>query len=145
MPTVTVEGAHGQTVSLCFDSEATAVRARKLAAAITAGVQGGSIIAATDTDGRPPPVPPGKTGEFVQTLDHHVTFLPDRYKALVNTADSAIVFGAGETDQSVLSSGTGDLTLIEHEGSGTVAAGGGDNRILIGREAGPWLIATGNG
>ena len=69
MSIVTVVGAHGQIVSLSFDTDANAALARKLAAAITAGVRNGSIAPAVDTDGPPPPLAPGATGEFVQTND----------------------------------------------------------------------------
>ena len=85
MATVTVAGAHGQTVTLSFDSNANAALAQKLAAAITAGVTGGSILPATDKDGPPPALLPGQTGEFVQTTSNP-TFLSQGYKAVVDTA-----------------------------------------------------------
>ena len=67
MPTVTVTGAHGQTVSRrIFDTAANAALAQQLAAAITAGVEDGSILPAVDTDGTPLPLPPGATGAFFQ-------------------------------------------------------------------------------
>ena len=56
MSIVTVLGAHGQIVSLSFDTDANAALAGKLAAAITAGVRNGSIAPAADTDGPPPPL-----------------------------------------------------------------------------------------
>ena len=68
MATVTVSGAHGQTVTLNFDTNANAALAGQLAAAITAGVETGSIVPAVDTDGPPPPLAPGKIGEFVQQI-----------------------------------------------------------------------------
>jgi len=92
MGTVTVSGAHGQTVTLNFDSQSNAALARQLASAITAGVQNGSIIPSVDTDGPPPVLPPGTTGEFVQTLTGS-TILPHGYNAFVNTAPNAVVFG----------------------------------------------------
>jgi hypothetical protein len=61
-----LSGAHGQTVTLTFDSQANAALASKLAEAITNGVKNGAIVPAVDTDGPPPPVPPGKSGEFGQ-------------------------------------------------------------------------------
>jgi Ca2+-binding RTX toxin-like protein len=144
MATVTVAGAHGQTVTLSFDTNANAVLAQKLADAITSGVQAGSILPAVDTDGPPPPVPAGKTGEFVIT-ENGAVILPQRYDAVVNTANDAIVFGSGDAGESVLSS-IGNLTFFATGGSGTVAAGGGDNRIVIpGSDKGAWSVNTGKG
>ena len=144
MPTVTVAGADGHIVSLTYDSAANAALAQRLAAAITAGVDAGTIIPAVDTDGPPPTVPGGKIGEWVQTHDG-TTILPTGYKAVVDTAKDAIIFGSGATGESVLSS-IGDLTFFASAGSGTVAAGGGDNRIvLFSGDTGSWSINTGNG
>ncbi len=144
MAIVTVAGAHGQTVALKFDTQANAVLAQKLAAAITAGVQGGTILPAVDTDGPPPTLPGGATGEFVQTKDG-LTILPHGYKAVVDTANQAVIFGSGDNGESVLSS-IGNLTFIATGGSGTVAAGGGNNRIVIpGTDKGDWSINTGTG
>ena len=144
MPSATVTGAHGQTVTLNFDSNANAALASRLAAAITAGVQNGSIIPAVDTDGPPPALPPGKTGEFVQTQTGS-TILPHGYKAFVDTAPNSIVFGSGGKDETVLSS-TGNLDFIATGGSGTVVAGGGNNVISIPQgDKGDWSINTGNG
>ncbi len=144
MPIVTVLGAQGATISLTYDSAANAALAQKLAAAITAGVQAGTIIPAIDTDGTPPPVPAGKTGEWLQTGDG-TTILPAGYKAVVNSAPDAIIFGSGDTGESVLS-GDDDLNFFASKGSGTVAAGGGDNRIaLLSSDTGSWSINTGDG
>ena len=145
MPTVTVTGAHGQTVSLNFDTAANAALAQKLAAAITAGVQDGSILPAVDTDGPPPPLPPGKTGLFVQDPSG-LTILPPGYTAYVDTAPKAVVFGSGDGDKSVLSSAGSNLSFFATGGSGTVVAGGGNNNIVIpSTDAGDWSINTGNG
>jgi len=144
MPTVTVAGANNQTVTLNFDSQSNAALANQLASVITAGVQNGSILPAVDTDGPPPALPPGKTGEFVQTLTGS-TILPHGYKAFVNTAPNAVVFGSGDEDQAVLSS-IANLDFIATGGSGTVVAGGGDNRVVIpAADDGNWSINTGNG
>jgi Ca2+-binding RTX toxin-like protein len=144
MPTVTVTGANQQTVTLLYDTEANALLAQQLAAAISAGVQNMTIFAATDTDGPPPPLQSGKTGEFVQTMDG-TTFLPPGYKAFVDTAATSIVFGSGDADESVLSS-IGNMTFFATGGSGTVAAGGGNNFIMIPQtDAGNWAINTGTG
>src|SRR4051794_1698541 len=118
MQTVTVAGAHGDTVTLNYDSSSNAMLARQLAAAITSAVQNLTILPATDTDGPPPVLPPGATGEFVKTLNG-VTALPRGYQAVVNTADKALIFGSGDAHETVLSS-KGDLTFIATGGSGTV-------------------------
>ena len=94
MPAVTVAGANSQTVTLNFDTNLNAILAQQLANAITAGVQGGTIIPAVDTDGPPPPLLPGTTGEFVQTLNG-LTIMPSGYKAFVDTAQESVVFGSG--------------------------------------------------
>jgi Ca2+-binding RTX toxin-like protein len=144
MATVTVSGAHSQTVTLNFDTNANAALAGQLAAAITAGVEAGSIVPAVDTDGPPPPLAPGKVGEFVQD-PNGLTILPPGYKAYIDTAQEAVVFGSGDADESVLSS-TGNLSFFATGGSGTVVAGGGNNRIVIpGDDNGDWSINTGNG
>jgi hypothetical protein len=144
MATVTVTSANQQAVALQYDTNANAALAQQLAAAISAGVQNMTIFAATDTNGPPPPLRPGTTGEFVQTQDG-TTFLPAGYKAFVDTAQTSIVFGSGDADESVLSS-IGNMTFVATGGSGTVVAGGGNNFITIPQTvAGSWSINTGNG
>lgn len=144
MQTVTVAGAHGQTVTLNFDTNANADLARQLAAAITAGVNSASIVPVDRTGIIPPAVPPGKTGELVQQTDG-LTILSKGYDAVVDTADNAVIYGSGDKDESVLSS-TGNLKFIAAAGSGTVAAGGGNNLIMISPgDKGGWSINTGNG
>jgi Ca2+-binding RTX toxin-like protein len=144
MAIVTVAGAHGQTVTLNFDTNANAALAGQLAAAITAGVEAGSIVPVDRAGISPPPLDSGKTGELVQQ-DDGLTILPHGYKAVVNTADEAVIFGSGDADESVLSS-SGNLSFFATGGSGTVAAGGGNNRIVIpGDDDGDWSINTGNG
>jgi Ca2+-binding RTX toxin-like protein len=150
MAVVTVPGSSGQTVTLNFDSPANTLLAQQLVDAITAGVNAGSILPAMDTDGPPPPLPPGTTGEFVQTQDG-TTFLPPGYKAVVDTASNAVIFGSGDVGESVLI-GPGDPTFIASfiasgaTGSGTVVAGGGDNTIFIPTTVGGgWSLNTGNG
>ncbi len=145
MTSVTVLGASNQTVSLRFDTEETTRLAQLLANQITTGVLDGSIVAASDKTGGPPPVPAGKTGEFVQTRSGLVT-LPNGYATLVETAANAVVFGNTMSDQKVLSGTGSNLTFISAGGSGTVVAGGDHNRIsLAPGGTGDWLISTGNG
>jgi Ca2+-binding RTX toxin-like protein len=144
MSIVTVAGANGQIVTLNFDTEANAALAARIAAAITAGVQDGTIVPATNADNRPPPVPSGKIGQFVQT-ESGATFLPPGYKAFVDTAPLSIVTGSGDADESVLSS-IGQLNFFAPGGSGTVVAGGGNTRIVIqGTDTAGWSINTGKG
>jgi Ca2+-binding RTX toxin-like protein len=144
MPAVTVAGANSQTVTLNFDTNLNAILAQQLANAITAGVQGGTIIPAVDTDGPPPPLLPGTTGEFVQTLNG-LTTLPPGYKAFVDIAQESVVFGSGDNGESVLSS-TGNLKFFATGGSGTVVTGGGNNLIVVpSTDTGAWSINTGNG
>lgn len=145
MANVTVMGANNQTVGLCFDTEETTRLARLLAGAITSGVQSGSIVAATDKFGGPPPVPPGKTGEFVQTKSGTV-ILPNGYTALVETASNALVFGNTMLNQMILSGTASNLTFVSAGGSGTVVAAGDHNRISLSPGGkGSWDITTGNG
>ncbi|MGH9693755.1 MAG: hypothetical protein ACRD5Z_06425, partial [Bryobacteraceae bacterium] len=59
---VTVLGAHAQTITVHLDSSANATLASELAGLITAGVESGSLIPATDQHGPPPPLPHGKSG-----------------------------------------------------------------------------------
>lgn len=145
MTSVTVLGAGNETVSLRFDTEETTRLAQLLASQISTGVLNGSIVAASDKTGGPPPVPPGKTGEFVQTRSGVVT-LPNGYATLVETAANAVVFGNTMSDQKILSGTDSNLTFISPGGSGTVVAGGNQNRINLASDGtGNWLINTGNG
>src|SRR5689334_16858808 len=146
MASVTVSGTNAQTVTLSFDTPSNTLLAERLAAAISAGVTAGTIVPAIDTDGPPPPLPAGKTGEFIQTQDG-TTFLPPGYTAFVDTAPNAIIFGSGDPNESVLI-GPGDPTFIARgaTGSGTVVAGAGGNTVFIPTTVGgSWLINTGNG
>ncbi len=144
MATVTVLGAHGHHETLDFDTAANAQLALKLAAAITAAVEAHQIIPATSADGPPPTVPSGATGEFIQA-GNGVTFLPPGYKAVVDVAQQAVIFGSGDNDESVLSS-TGNLTFVAPGGSGTVVSGGGNNNVIITPTvAGAWSVNTGKG
>jgi Ca2+-binding RTX toxin-like protein len=151
MPAITVPGSHGQTVALSFDTPANTVLAQRLVDAITAGVNAGSIVPAMDTAGPPLPLPPGKTGEFIQTQDG-TTFLPPGYTAFVDTASKAVIFGSGDPNESVLigpsDTTVSDTTFIARgaTGSGTVVAGGGSNTVFIPTTVtGGWSINTGNG
>src|SRR4029077_16822928 len=104
------------------------------------------IVPALDTNGSPPPLNAGQTGEFIVTQDG-AAFAPPGYKDVVDTASNSVIFGSGDPNESILI-GPGDPTFIARgaSGSGTVVAGAGDNTILIPTSvAGGWSINTGNG
>lgn len=144
MASVTVLGAHGSTVTLSYDVAQNVLLAKQIAAAISAGVAGGTIKPADSSDGPPPPLPPGTPGEFVANTNS-ITFLPPGYNDVVNAAADAVIYGAGGANQQVLS-GAGNLTYVSSAGNGSVVAGGGNDQIVIGAsDSGPWLINTGNG
>lgn len=145
MALVTVLGANASTHTLNYDRLDVAAIARNVAAAIDSGIQSGAIAPAEDTSGPPPTLPGGKTGEWVQTQDNGVTSLPGGYTNVVVTGNNAVIFGSGDPNEAVLSS-TGNLTFLATGGSGTVAAGGGNNSILIpSTDSGNWSIYAGNG
>jgi len=171
MPSVTVLGVSHETITLNYDSAANAAIASVIAAAISHGVETGSIIPVNGGFGAiqiPPPLPGGKTGEFVQMHDGMSIMLPG-YKDVVVTAGTATVLGSGDANEAILSS-KGDLTFIATGGSGTVVAGGaaqdhsrshdddsghhddhdkghegGDLVIIPGSDNGNWGIYTGGG
>src|SRR5690348_11681998 len=147
MPSVTVAGANGSTVTIPYDSQLNATLAGQLAAAITAGVNDGSITPYESFGNPPPLLPPGQTGEFI-LQNPGIAALSPEYKAVVVTASSATVFGGGAAGESVLS-GMGNLTFFSDGGAGTVVAGGGNNLIAttpgLGTSGGDWLINTGDG
>ncbi len=142
---VTVLGSQAQTITLNYDSSSNAALASQLAGLITDGIRALEIIPASDANGRPPQVPHGKTGEYVQR-NSGTTVLPDRYTAYVTTAPNAVVFGSGEANESILSGETTNLTFFAVHGSGTVVAGGGTNRLVVAAsDHGAWSLNTGNG
>jgi Ca2+-binding RTX toxin-like protein len=144
MPIVTVPGAHHSTVSLSYDVDANAVLARYIAGVIKTGLAGGTIVAVDNKDGPPPLVPPGKTGEFVQSKSG-ATLLPPNYNFVVDSAPHAEIFGDGAANEAVLVGG-GDLQFFAVGGSGSIIGGGGKDMIAImPNDAGNWLVALGNG
>jgi len=171
MPSVTVLGVSHETITLNYDSAANAHIAAVIAATISHGVETGSIMPVNGGFGAiqiPPPLPGGKTGEFVQMHDGMSIMLPG-YKDVVVTAGIATVLGSGDANEAILSS-EGELTFIATGGSGTVVAGGagqdhsrshdddarhhgdhdkghegGDLVIIPGSDNGNWGIYTGGG
>lgn len=142
---VTVPGTNGSSISLSYDSQTNAALAQRIADAIRVGVDNNTIFQADNKLGPPPPVPSDLTGEFIQSLPAS-TILPPGYTDVVNTAKTGNIFGSGDPNEGILSGAQGNLTFFATGGSGTVAAGGGNNLISIPTtDAGGWLIATGNG
>jgi hypothetical protein len=130
MPAVTIQGSNGRSLTLDFDTTSNFILARQLAAALNAEIAAGTLVTRSDPGG-PPPLPAGANGEFFQTTSGLVT-LPSGYTAdIISKPGSAIVFGSGATDQTILSGSATDLTFFASGGSGTVVAGGGNNRIFI--------------
>jgi Ca2+-binding RTX toxin-like protein len=147
MPNVTVQGAHG-SVSLAYDVDANAVLAQYVANAIATGIGNSSIIPADSSHTpTPPPVPPGKTGEFVQlSSPAGPVTVPKGYGYIVDAAPTAsFIDDNPNTGQEVLV-GSGNLGFDAVGGSGSVIGGGGNDNIIIGpTNANPWLVAIGNG
>ena len=145
MPIVTVPGANHSTVSLSYDLDANALLARYIAGVIKTGLAGGTIEAFDNKSGLPPPgLPPGTTGEFVQTRSG-ATVLPKGYDFVVDRAKSAQIFGNGDDNEAILV-GHGNLQFFAVTGSGSIIGGGGNNSIVISpASTGDWLIALGNG
>jgi Ca2+-binding RTX toxin-like protein len=152
MPSVTVLGANHEVVTLNYDSNANAKIAAMIAAAITKGVEAGTITPVNGGSGPiqiPPPPPAGTTGEFVQKHDG-LSIMPPGYEDVVVTAAAATVLGSGDANEAILSS-EGKLDFIATGGSGTVVAGGakhdheGDLVIIPGSDNGNWGIYTGDG
>jgi len=99
---VTVPGTNGSTISLSYDSKTNAALAQRIADSIKQGVDNNTIFQADNKDGPPPPVPAGKTGEYIQSLSASTT-LPPSYKDVVNDAKTGAIFGSGDPGEGVLS------------------------------------------
>jgi Ca2+-binding RTX toxin-like protein len=143
---VSVAAGHGQSATLHFDSSANLVLAMQLASQISAGVLNGSIITQTDSAGPPGSLPAGTSGAYVQSEAPFVA-LPRSFPIdLVTRKGAAVVLGSSASDQVILSDAATDLTFLASEGSGTVAAGGGNNAFLVSGTAGQhWALYSGNG
>jgi Ca2+-binding RTX toxin-like protein len=139
MPDVTVLGAGGSTVTVPLTTNQNLAIAQAVAANLTASILAGNTVATQDSIQQP--LPPGKTGEFVKTVDG-LSAMPPGYSGVVNVSSNAIIFGSGDTGQQILS-GTGNLTFFSSAGSGTLVGGGGDNSIFIAAtDSGGWDINT---
>jgi Ca2+-binding RTX toxin-like protein len=144
MPIVTVPGANHSTVSLSYDLDSNALLARYIAGVIKTGLAGGTIDAFDNKSGSPPSLPPGVTGELVQSHSGSA-ILPTGYDYVVDSAKSAEIFGNGDANEAVLV-GKGNLQFFAPGGSGSVIGGGGnDSFVSSPTDNGNWLIALGNG
>ena len=128
--TVTVPGTNGSSISLTYDLQTNAALAQRIADAIRVGVDNNTIFQADNKFGPPPPVPAGQTGEYIQSLPS-TTILPQGYTDVVNTAKTGNIFGSGDPNEGILSGAQSNLAFFATGGSGTVAAGGGNNLISI--------------
>jgi Ca2+-binding RTX toxin-like protein len=141
---VTIQGSTNLPVTIGFDSNSNLVLAEQIATGINAGIKSGSIVTAYDTDGTPPPVPSSVSGALVQT-QAGLAILPAGYTIdLVTKPGPAVVFGNGAPGETILSDVSTDLTFLATSGSGTVVAGGGNNRVSVGG-SGNWSLYTGGG
>jgi Ca2+-binding RTX toxin-like protein len=144
MQTVTVQGASHSIVSLKYDVDANATLARYIAGVIKTGLDGGTIQAFDNKSGNAPSLPPGTTGEFVQSKSGG-TMLPKGYDFVVDSAKSAQIFGNGDANEAVLVGG-GNLQFFAVGGSGSIIGGGGKDMVsIMPTDNGSWLVALGNG
>jgi Ca2+-binding RTX toxin-like protein len=143
MTSITITGARDQTAVLSYDPGTVATLASQIANAINSAVFNGTERAAGSNFGPPPPLG-GAAGLFVQSQPG-VSTMPRGYGDVALSAGSGIIFGSGDPNERILA-GTGNLTFYATGGSGTVAAGDGNDLISIPvTDTGSWLIALGNG
>lgn len=141
---VTINGSSDQAITLNFDTTANFALAKQIAAGINTGIAAGTIVTAFDSNRPPPPLPASVTGALVQT-EVPLAVLPHGYTiGLVTKSGPALLFGNGTPDEKILSDAKTDLTFIATAGSGTVVAGGGANRLIVGG-SGDWSLNTGSG
>jgi Ca2+-binding RTX toxin-like protein len=143
MAVVTVQGSHSQNVPLQYDSTSNTAIASQIAGLISTGITNGTLTGFMDTGGTIPTVPAGVGGVLIQQTG--LAALPPGYVFdIVTDPVNSVVFGNGAPSLGILSDANVDLTFIASSGSGTVAAGGGDNRISVGG-SGSWMLYTGSG
>lgn len=144
MASVTVLGSNNSLINLTFDSSANFALAERIAARISLGVSAGLIRTESDANGPPPVLPATISGAYLQASTGVVS-LPTNYTTdLITKAGSAIVFGSGAPNEMILSSINTNLTFIAAAGSGSVVAGGGNDRLMVGG-AGNWDLNTADG
>jgi Ca2+-binding RTX toxin-like protein len=142
--TVTIQGSTNKIISIGFGSTSNFALAEEIAAQINTGIKAGTIVTEYDTGGPPPTLPSGVSGALVQTEAPFVVLPPGYTTDLVTKKGSAVVFGSGAPGETILSNYRTGLTFLAAAGSGTVVAGGGDNRLSAGG-GGSWSLYTGGG
>ena len=141
---VTIHGSQNQTISIGYDTTSNFLLAQQVAAGINAGIAAGTILTEPDNGVPPPTVPASVTGAFVQTQNPFF-IMPQGYSIdLVTKPGPALVFGNGTSGETILSDVTTDLSFIASAGSGSVLAGGGDNRLFT-SGTGDWSLYSGGG
>jgi Ca2+-binding RTX toxin-like protein len=141
---VTVQSAHSTTVTLTYNSSANASLAEYVAAAIQAGIGGGSVLAESSAYGIAPSIPVGKTGEWVETLTTPTT-LATRYDYIVDAAANANITGPNDSNVQVIA-GSGNLIFNPSLGAGSLIAGdGNDNFTVSSVGSGAWTVILGDG
>ena len=146
MTTVSVQSAHGSTVSLSYDSGANALLAQYVADAIANGIKDTSIVPADSAFGATPPrLLSPKIGEWVQDSSGPNVLIPRGYDFIVDAVPFATMTDQNPNlTQSVLV-GAGNLNF-NTSGAGSVIGGGGNDQIIVPlSDSGAWFIALGDG
>jgi Ca2+-binding RTX toxin-like protein len=150
MSSVTITGTSSSTLVLHYDAASNYALAAQLASQINAGVAAGTpTYVTTPVPGfgqTPPALTAGQTGVFFQTDPTSYAHLAGAYtEVAANTGGTAFITAAnGLAGQVILSDKTTNLDFNETGGSGTVAAGGGNNTLNL-QGAGNWLVNAGGG
>jgi Ca2+-binding RTX toxin-like protein len=141
MAGVSVLGGAGETVTLPFPVGQLATIAQSFADKLTGQIRSGALRAVNYIGGPLPSVPPGQDEEVVIQASGGLA-LPKQVTAVINLAQSAVVFGGGAPDETILS-GAGNFTFFTNGGSGAIVSAGPSRIVQSG--AGPWNINTGDG
>jgi Ca2+-binding RTX toxin-like protein len=144
--TVTIQGSNHQPITLTFDTATNFALAQQIATYLNAEIASGKLVTEYDSAGPPPALPHGISGAYVQTTSPLV-FLPADYTTdLITKSGSAVVFGSGAANETILSGASTSLTFIATAGSGTVVAGGGNDTFLVtGTRNDNWSLYAGGG
>src|SRR6202051_2361608 len=138
---VTIHGSNNVPIALNFDATSNVALAQQIATYLNAEIAAGKLVTSYDAA---PPLPTGVSGAYVQTTTEVVKLPPGYTTDLVTKPGSAIVLGSEKANETILSDEQPSLTFIASAGSGTVVAGGGDNRLAIsGSGVGNWAVEIG--
>jgi Ca2+-binding RTX toxin-like protein len=141
--TVTIHGSNNVAIPLTFDATSNVALAQQIATFLNSEIAAGKLVTSSDAA---PPLPRGVSGAYVQATTEVVKLPPGYTTDLVTKPGPAIVLGSGKADPTILSDEHTSLTFVASAGSGTVVAGGGDNRLAIsGSAADNWSLNTGSG